>query len=74
MQSIYSLKGKGQPVTPDEMADHIIKRADTDKDGQLSMKEFVKGAMESATLRTLLVGTLEAANVPKGGNTSASKK
>jgi Ca2+-binding EF-hand superfamily protein len=53
-----------EKASPQQIADYIMQRADTDKDNKLSKKEFVDAVVASKTIRKLVLGTLEATGSP----------
>ncbi|ELU07447.1 hypothetical protein CAPTEDRAFT_226463 [Capitella teleta] len=68
VNSQYRLKGStispDENMTPDQIVDYILEKADDNKDEKLSRDEFTKGAMQSRTIQRLLSGTLEATRSP----------
>ena len=51
-------------VTPQQIADYIMQKADENGDNKLSKKEFVDAAIASKTIRNLVIGTLNATGSP----------
>jgi neurocalcin delta len=47
-----------------EIVDHIMKQADLNKDGQISMQDFLTSSLNSKTLASLLQKTIKAADSP----------
>jgi len=71
ISAIFKLKigSSGQDAAdpdlcPETVVDHLFKRADTDKDGKISKKDFLEGVAESRTVCALFEGAADAAALP----------
>jgi len=53
-----------EKATPDQIADYIMQKADSNHDGKLSKDEFVGAAHTSKAVRKLVLGTLDATGSP----------
>ena len=51
-------------VTPQQIADYVIERADQNNDDRLSKEEFIEAAVKNPTIRKLVLGTINATRSP----------
>lgn len=51
-------------VTPQQIADYVLERADQNHDNKLSKEEFVTAAVNNPSIRRLILGTLDATGSP----------
>lgn len=53
-----------EKATPQQIADYIMQRADSNHDNKLSKEEFIQATLSSKTIRKLVLGTLDATGSP----------
>jgi len=68
LQAVHDLHVGALPledqISPEEVASHIIKHAGLEHPGRIYRNDFIKAAMTSNTLASILQGTIKAADSP----------
>jgi hypothetical protein len=69
LQALYDLKGDGafqvqEQHGIEEIVEHIMKQADQNHDGNISLQDFMNASLNSNTLAVLLQSTIKAADSP----------
>jgi hypothetical protein len=69
LQALYDLRG-GREIQVqeqqgiEEIVEHIMKQADQNHDGNISLQDFMNASLNSNTLAALLQSTIKAADSP----------